>query len=150
MCGVDGCTIARSTVPRPWAVPGAFPRGLRPGRRRPASPDVGWFTLCGSMAAERVHEFRGRSEERSRLDQVLEEARTGQSAVLVVIGVVVGLVLIRIAERALSRVLYEVTPTDAGSTAIASGLLLGAALIACVPPAIRAMRVDPVEGLRAE
>jgi ABC-type lipoprotein release transport system permease subunit len=47
-------------------------------------------------------------------------------------------------------VLYEITPTDPGSTAIAGGLLLLAALIACVPPALRAMRVDPAAGLRAE
>jgi putative ABC transport system permease protein len=73
-----------------------------------------------------------------------------QSAVLVVIGVAAGLILIRFAERALTRVLYEVAPTDGGAAAIASGLLLAAALLACVPPAIRAMRVDPVEGLRAE
>jgi putative ABC transport system permease protein len=73
-----------------------------------------------------------------------------QSAVLVGAGVIVGLVLIQVAERALTRVLFEVTPSDVSSTAIASGLLLAAALVACVPPAIRAMRVDPVEGLRAE
>jgi putative ABC transport system permease protein len=70
--------------------------------------------------------------------------------VLVVVGLAAGLALIRVAEGVLSRVLYEVTPTDIGSTAIASALLLGAALLASVPPAIRAMRVDPVEGLRAE
>ena len=32
----------------------------------------------------------------------------------------------------------------------AIGLLAAAAIVACVPPAIRAMRVDPVEGLRTE
>lgn len=73
-----------------------------------------------------------------------------QSAVLVVAGVIVGLALVRVAEQALTRVLFEVTPSDVSATAIASGLLLVAALVACVPPAIRAMRVDPVEGLRAE
>lgn len=73
-----------------------------------------------------------------------------QSAVLVVAGVIVGLVLIRLAEQALARVLFGVTPSDMSATAVASGLLLAAALAACVPPAIRAMRVDPVEGLRAE
>lgn len=60
------------------------------------------------------------------------------------------IILIRIAQSALTRVLYEVTPGDVGSTAIASAVLLGAALLASVPPALRAMRVDPVEGLRAE
>jgi putative ABC transport system permease protein len=73
-----------------------------------------------------------------------------QSAVLVAIGLVVGLVVVRAAESALTRVLYEVSPSDMGSTVGASGLLLAAALIACIPPALRAMRVDPVEGLRAE
>lgn len=73
-----------------------------------------------------------------------------QSALLVVAGLVAGLALIRLAERALTAVLYDVTPSDAGSTAIASGLLLTAALLAVLPPVIRATRVDPVEGLRAE
>ncbi len=73
-----------------------------------------------------------------------------QSAALVAIGLVVGLVVIRAAESALTRVLYEVSPSDMSSTVGASGLLLAAALIACIPPALRAMRVDPVEGLRAE
>ena len=73
-----------------------------------------------------------------------------QSAVLVVAGLVAGVVLIWIAGGALARVLYEVTPGDATSTATAGALLLAAALLASVPPAVRAMRVDPIEGLRAE
>jgi putative ABC transport system permease protein len=74
----------------------------------------------------------------------------GQSAVLVVIGVAAGLVLIRLGESALARVVFGVTTSDATALITASALLLIAALIACVPPAMRAMRVDPVEGLRAE
>ncbi len=74
----------------------------------------------------------------------------GHSTMLVAAGVIVGLALVRLAQGALSRVLYEVAPSDAGAAATASALLLAAALVACIPPAIRAMRVDPVEGLRAE
>jgi putative ABC transport system permease protein len=74
----------------------------------------------------------------------------GQSAVLVVIGVIAGLILIRAGESALARVVFGVTTSDATALITASALLLLAALIACVPPALRAMRVDPVEGLRAE
>jgi putative ABC transport system permease protein len=73
-----------------------------------------------------------------------------QSAVLIVAGLAVGLILIRLAESALARVLFGVTPSDAVSTVTASAVLLIAALIACIPPALRAMRVDPVVGLRAE
>jgi predicted permease len=67
-----------------------------------------------------------------------------------VVGVVAGLVLIRVAESALARVVFGVTTSDATALITASALLLIAALVACVPPALRAMRVDPVEGLRAE
>jgi putative ABC transport system permease protein len=74
----------------------------------------------------------------------------GQSAVLVVTGLVVGLVLVRLAESALTRVVFGVATTDALALVTASSLLLVAAIVACVPAALRAMRVNPVDGLRAE
>ena len=74
----------------------------------------------------------------------------GQSLVLVTIGIVAGVSLIRGGEAVLTSVLYEVQPGDLGSTATAVALLMAVALIACIPPALRAMRVDPVIGLRSE
>jgi putative ABC transport system permease protein len=73
-----------------------------------------------------------------------------QSVLLIVAGLIVGLALIRLAESALARVLFGVTPSDPISTLAAGAVLIAAALVACIPPAIRAMRVDPVIGLRAE
>lgn len=73
-----------------------------------------------------------------------------QSAVLVMTGLVIGMGIIRLAESALSRVLFGVTASDAIALVTAGSFLLLAAMVACVPPALRAMRVDPVEGLRAE
>jgi predicted permease len=73
-----------------------------------------------------------------------------QSAVLIVGGLIVGVLLVRIAERSLATVLYQISPTDPASTALAGALLLVAALVACIPPAVRAMRVDPAVGLRVE
>ena len=74
----------------------------------------------------------------------------GQTAALVAVGLFVGLVLVRFADATLSRVLYQVSPNDLESTALASLVLLAAALFACLAPARRAMRLDPVIGLRAE
>ena len=73
-----------------------------------------------------------------------------QSAVLIVVGLAIGFVIIRLAESILTRVLFGVSASDTAAIATAGAVLLLAALIACVPPALRAMRVDPVEGLRAE
>jgi putative ABC transport system permease protein len=73
-----------------------------------------------------------------------------QSAVLIGVGLAVGYGIVRFSESILSRVLFGVSPSDAAAIVTAGALLLVAALVACVPPALRAMRVDPVEGLRAE
>jgi ABC-type antimicrobial peptide transport system permease subunit len=73
-----------------------------------------------------------------------------QSAVLIVAGLIVGVAVIRLAESTLVRVLFGVTPSDPVATLAAAGVLVAAALLASIPPAVRAMRVDPVEGLRAE
>jgi ABC-type antimicrobial peptide transport system permease subunit len=72
------------------------------------------------------------------------------SLVLVVLGLVGGAVLVQAAQGALTTVLFGVTATDLTSTFTAAGMLLIAALLASLPPAWRAMRVDPAEGLRAE
>jgi putative ABC transport system permease protein len=69
---------------------------------------------------------------------------------LVAAGLVGGLVVVQLLDGALSRVLYGVTARDGVATAAACGVLLVAALAATIPPAIRAMRVNPVDGLRAD
>lgn len=71
-----------------------------------------------------------------------------QSATLVVCGLIGGWLIVRAVQTPLTSVLFGVTAGDARSTLIAAALLLGASLIACVPPALRAMRVNPVDGLR--
>jgi len=71
-------------------------------------------------------------------------------ALLAAAGLAVGWILVRASERALSRVLFSVSAGDVGALTAAGVLLLAACLGACVPAAIRAMRVSPVEGLRTE
>jgi putative ABC transport system permease protein len=73
-----------------------------------------------------------------------------QGALLVAAGLGGGWLIVAAANQAISRVLFGVTSADPASVGIASGVLLLASLVACVPPAIRAMRVQPVEGLRIE
>jgi putative ABC transport system permease protein len=73
-----------------------------------------------------------------------------QSVALIAVGLVAGLAIIFLAEAALRRVLFEMSPRDPASLVAACALLVTVALVACVPPALRALRVDPVNGLRAE
>jgi putative ABC transport system permease protein len=52
--------------------------------------------------------------------------------------------------RLLSHLLYSVSALDPVSFALAPAVLMGVALLAMVPPAARASRVDPMESLRTE
>ena len=73
-----------------------------------------------------------------------------RSATLVALGVIAGLALVYVGRGALTMVLFGVAPDDPHSILSAAALLAGTALLATLPPAWRAMRVDPVAGLRAE
>jgi ABC-type antimicrobial peptide transport system permease subunit len=66
------------------------------------------------------------------------------------IGVLVGAVGSLVLMRLLSLQLAGVTEEDPFSFAMSIGLLLSAAVLASVIPALRASRVDPMETLRAE
>ncbi|MBI4907157.1 MAG: ABC transporter permease, partial [Acidobacteria bacterium] len=52
--------------------------------------------------------------------------------------------------RMLGNLLYETPPHDPLSLSAAAVLMLGAAAVACLLPAMRAVRVDPLETLRSE
>ena len=74
----------------------------------------------------------------------------GQGAMLVSLGIGLGLLGALAASRALSSVLYGVGALDLSALAIAIFSLAFVALLACWLPARRATLVDPIQALRAE
>src|SRR4051812_13386983 len=74
----------------------------------------------------------------------------GQGALLIIVGVALGLVGAAVASRALQSVLYGVGTLDFSAFGMAVGCLILVAVLACVLPARRATQVDPIICLRAE
>jgi len=64
--------------------------------------------------------------------------------------VFVGVILSLLIGKAISGVLFDVSPTDPLILGAAIGFLAGSALLACYLPARRATKVNPTEALRAE
>jgi ABC-type antimicrobial peptide transport system permease subunit len=71
-----------------------------------------------------------------------------QSLRLAIIGVVIGLAGAWATTRLLSRLLFQVSPTDPVVLASVAAMLLAIAALAAFAPARRAARIDPVEVLR--
>jgi predicted permease len=74
----------------------------------------------------------------------------GQGMTLALTGVAVGVVGALLLTRAMAAVLYEVRATDPATFATVIVVLLGTALVASWLPARRALRIYPVQALRAE
>lgn len=52
--------------------------------------------------------------------------------------------------RYIESLLYQVKPSDPAMLALPSLIILAAAIVAALPPVIRAVRIDPAMMLRAE
>lgn len=65
-------------------------------------------------------------------------------------GLLLGILGALAATRSIATLLYEVTPTDPTTFAVAAALLTATALVACCAPAIQAARIDPLIALRYE
>jgi hypothetical protein len=110
---------------------------------------VGLYSVMAFLVAQRRQEIGIRmalgAVPRDLLRLVLRHA-----AALIVVGVIVGVAAALWLARLMRGLLYGVAPNDPATFAAVSGLLVLIALAACIIPARRAMRVDPLVAFRYE
>ena len=80
---------------------------------------------------------------------VVGHVTTGMLA-MVCVGCLAGLAGGLMSARFVETLLYEVKATDVGMIAAPMAMLFGAAVLAALPPVIRAVRIDPARTLRSE
>ena len=73
-----------------------------------------------------------------------------QGLTLTAAGLAIGLVGARLTSSALTQMLYGVRPSDPIVYLSTAGTLAAIALSACIVPALRALRVDPIVALKAQ
>ena len=110
---------------------------------------AGLYALLAGTVAERRRELGVRSAlgatPRALLALVL-----GDGARLTMLGLAIGLAVAAVGTRALRSLLFGVAPGDPATLVGIALLLGGIALVACLVPATRALRVAPTEALRGE
>ena len=110
---------------------------------------VGVYGVTSHVVAARSSEIGLRMTLGARPVDVLRELLSEavwHAAAGLVIGVGAGVLLMNLG----AAVLYEIEPWDPLTLTAVAGLVFLAAVVACLVPARRAMRVDPVTALRQE
>jgi len=108
---------------------------------------IGVYGVAAQAVRRREQELGIRVTLGARPGQVVEMVLR-ESLAFVLMGAVVGLTTALAATRALRAFLYEVSATDPATLAAVTALVIAVALIACLVPARRAMRLDPIAALR--
>jgi ABC-type antimicrobial peptide transport system permease subunit len=110
---------------------------------------VGLYGVLAFSVTQRVREIGVRVAMGARPADILGLI-VRQGLLLVAIGLILGLAAAVAATRVLGQLLYQVEPTDPGTFAAVAVCFAVVGAIACLLPARRAARVDPVVALRTE
>jgi putative ABC transport system permease protein len=110
---------------------------------------VGVYSVVSYAAAQRTHEIGIRMALGAESRDVLKIVLT-RSLMMIAGGIALGMILSFAGARALGSFLVGVSPSDPVTFGVVMVLLLSVALLACLIPAYRATRVDPLVALRYE
>lgn len=108
---------------------------------------AGIYGVTSFGVAQRAREIGIRMALGARRGQVIRMVMA-QTVAVVGIGMGIGLVAAIGASDLLRNLVYEVSVVDPITYAAVSLLLLGVAMTACLVPALRAARIDPIHSLR--
>jgi ABC-type antimicrobial peptide transport system permease subunit len=110
---------------------------------------IGVYGLLACVVNERRRELAIRLALGAR-PGTLARLVTTQALTLAAVGVVLGLIGMAFTGRLLETVLFQTRTSDVGAMSAAAGILVTAAIVASLAPALRAARVAPGEGLKSE
>lgn len=110
---------------------------------------LGVYGLLSFITAQRTPEIGVRLALGANVRDILRLV-AGQTMSLVAAGVVVGILGALALGRFLRHLLFAVSPADPTTLMVVSAVLVATAAAACVLPARRATRVDPLVALRVE